>query len=146
MKGSVMGTAPPTIIEPREGMLLKLPDTQYETPRGLFILTAACSTMLGNKPVHCAGLMPGVSLSIHVQQPAPLELEEFTESLWTQFQPYLEAWIEVAERFPCLTVPIHSVAIALGLDQHIALDKGVMQIEVISGWDGRTDAYAAAGP
>jgi hypothetical protein len=131
-------------FEPREGAYIRLSDSKGLSPQCLFIMTAASSAMVGNKPVHCTGLMPGVSLSVHVRRPVSQELETFTASLWTHFQPYIGAWIENAEQLPCLTVAIDGASIALGLDRHITLDKGVMQIEAVPGWAG--SANAAAGP
>jgi hypothetical protein len=115
----------------QEGLHLKLADSGVYSPRTLFMLTAACSAMLGDKPVHCAGFLPGVSLLVHVLRHDPNDLAFLADSLWAQAQPHIEDWIEIAGKFPCLIVPIDGAGITLALDRRIALDKGVMQVDAL---------------
>ncbi|MES2742438.1 MAG: hypothetical protein V4754_16025 [Pseudomonadota bacterium] len=113
----------------REGLKIRF-DAGAHGPRNLFVITAACSAMLGNKPVRCVGLLPGVSLSIHVRGHDPAALESLTDALWTQARHHIEDWIERAERFPCLVVPCDGAHIVLALQRVIDLHPGAMQLEV----------------
>ena len=62
--------------------------------------------------------------------------------LWTQVQPHLEQWVDIAEQMPCLNLPINDVNVVFGLDRQILLDKGVMRIEAPAAWNA--PAVAAA--
>ena len=118
-------------IELPEGPQLKLADPGVYSPRTLFMMTAAYSAMMENKPVRCSGFLPGVSLLLHVLRQDGDDLAVLASSLWSQAQPHIDAWIEIAAQFPCMIVPIDGAAITLGLDRLITLDKGAMQIDAI---------------
>ncbi|GJI92305.1 hypothetical protein [Duganella hordei] len=116
-------------IRLHEGMQFKL-DSGVYSPHTLFALTGACSSMLGGKPVHCAGFLPGVSLLVHVLQPADLDgLDAQMRSLWSKAQLPIKDWIEFAERLPCLRVPVDGARITLALDRLLTLEKGVVQFD-----------------
>jgi hypothetical protein len=115
-------------FELEEGMQIELPPGAYP-PRDLFIFTAWASTVLGGKLVHCAGILPGVSLLVHVFR--PYDLDDITNqisSLWSHVQSPIEDWIEVGESFPCLTIAVDDARVILALDRVITLEKGVVQI------------------
>lgn len=115
-------------VELEEGMQIELPPGAY-LPRTLFILTAWASTVLGSKLVRCSGILPGVSLLVHVVRPYDQDdITDHINSLWSHVESRLEDWIEVGENFPCLTIAVHDARIVLALDRAITLEKGVVQI------------------
>ncbi len=132
-----------THIDLREGLKLRFEAGAY-SPRTLFMITAACSAMLGNKPVRCVGVLPGVSLLVHVRGHDPSTLGAFTDALWAQTQHHIESWIEMADRFPCMALPLDGAHVTLAISRTIALDKGVMQLEVSP--LGSAPEAAAASP
>lgn|GEM_PF-6626016 len=124
-------------IDLKEGMRLTFESGSYP-PHTLFILTSWCSTALGGKPVRCTGFLPGVSLLVHVLRPAAVEnIPAQADSLWSQAQRPTEDWIEVAEQFPCLMVPVEDVRITLALERMLTLEKCVVQIDAIPTGSGQ---------
>lgn len=130
-------------IDLREGMHITVVSPELSSPKVLFQMAAASSAMLGDKPVHCKGLLPGVSLYVHVRQHDPQQIALLAEQLWHQVQPQLEGWIDIAEHLPCLNISIDRVNITLGLDRQIALSKGVVQFEACPTWAEQAVTTAA---
>lgn len=129
-------------IELCEGLQLKLVDSGAYSPRTLFTVTAWCSAMLGGKPVRCAGFLPGVSLLVHVLQHDVHDVAFLVSTLWSKAQIHIDSWIEIAEQYPCMVVPVDGAGITLALDRVITLEKGVMQVDALRARWRRDEAFA----
>lgn len=126
----------------REGLHVTVSSPEFNSPKVLFQMAAASSAMLGDKPVHCKDLLPGVSLYVHVRQHDPQQIALLADQLWNQAQPQLERWIDIAEHLPCLNTHVNGVNVTFGLDRQITLGKGVVQFEVCPTWSGQAETAA----
>lgn len=131
---------PDTIhVELQEGMIVRMNSSRACAPRALFELTLWSSVFLGGKPVHCSGLLPGVSLAVHAQvsNMDQQQKQDFVEHGWEHIKSLLDQWIEIAEQMPCINTQIGGTKVTFALDRQIMLNKGVMQIEAAPDWSGQ---------
>jgi hypothetical protein len=143
---SMQNTSKPDshIIDLKEGMHITFERCTFTTPRSMFILALTSSASLGGKPVHCAGLLPGVSLRIQTSHDRQ-HMDQIALRMWEQIYPLLDQWIEVAEQHPCVTLSADRTDITLALDSRATLDKGVLQFSVTPFWAGSaSDSYSCA--
>jgi len=124
-------------VDVREGMIIHLTSGEFCTPGTLFMLTLFCSISLEGKPVHCSGLLPGVSVVVRAQT-AGMDASQrlaLVERGWDQIKPQLDQWIEVAEQLPCLNSPIDGATVVIALDRQIQLGQGAMRIVAAPVWE-----------
>lgn len=128
-------------VDLREGLVVRLTSGGLCAPSALFRMTLFCSVFLEGKPVHCSGLLPGVSLLVHAQIAGMDEQQRlaFVERGWGQVRSQLDQWVELADQWPCMNAAFDGGRVTIALDSQIKLDKGVMQIIAAPAWRGTGD-------
>lgn len=86
-------------IELREGAHIRIPSHETLSTRDLVELALNGSMAMQGKPVRCAGVVPGVTMSVSTGRLYPCDGDEaqmFAADIWTKIESKLAAWLKMS--------------------------------------------------